>query len=301
MHTTGPGVHDGVPGRRPARAGPRARGRRVRVGRDAPRAGAGALGKAAGQERADPDGKALPRSCRAASASSSAAARSRRGTAIPGIFASLATGNAVDRQAASGRDPAAGASPCGSRAKCWPRRASTPTSSRCSRTRRGDDVAQKLALRPEVKHHRLHRQHGQRPLAGGATRGRRRSTPRRPASTRSSSTRAADIKGVARNIAFSLALYSGQMCTAPQNIYVPKDGIDTAEGPLSFDQVAAAHRRGRAEAAGRSGARRRGAGRRAERRRDAAARGRALARHRRARHAGDRASGVSRTRRCARR
>ncbi len=49
----------------------------------------------------------------------------------------------------------------------------------------------------------------------------------------------ADIKGVARNIAFSLALYSGQMCTAPQNIYIPKDGIATAEGPMSFDQVAA--------------------------------------------------------------
>jgi phenylacetic acid degradation protein paaN len=30
------------------------------------------------------------------------------------------------------------------------------------------------------------------------------------------------------------------MCTAPQNIYVPRDGIDTAEGHLSFDQVAQA-------------------------------------------------------------
>ena len=27
------------------------------------------------------------------------------------------------------------------------------------------------------------------------------------------------------------------MCTAPQNIYVPRDGIDTADGRLSFDQV----------------------------------------------------------------
>jgi phenylacetic acid degradation protein paaN len=27
------------------------------------------------------------------------------------------------------------------------------------------------------------------------------------------------------------------MCTAPQNIYVPQDGIETAEGHLSFDQV----------------------------------------------------------------
>ncbi len=51
---------------------------------------------------------------------------------------------------------------------------------------------------------------------------------------------AEDIKGVARNLAFSLALYSGQMCTAPQNIYVPRDGIQTAEGRLSFDEVAQA-------------------------------------------------------------
>ncbi|MCX4165869.1 MULTISPECIES: phenylacetic acid degradation protein PaaN [Paraburkholderia] len=49
-----------------------------------------------------------------------------------------------------------------------------------------------------------------------------------------------DIKAVARNIAFSLALYSGQMCTAPQNIYVPRDGIRTAEGTLGFDAVAEA-------------------------------------------------------------
>ncbi len=48
-----------------------------------------------------------------------------------------------------------------------------------------------------------------------------------------------DWKGVVRNVAFSLSLYTGQMCTAPQNIYVPKDGIDTAEGRLTFDQVAA--------------------------------------------------------------
>ncbi|MGA7777880.1 MAG: phenylacetic acid degradation protein PaaN [Paraburkholderia sp.] len=51
---------------------------------------------------------------------------------------------------------------------------------------------------------------------------------------------AADIKAVARNIAFSLALYSGQMCTAPQNIYVPRDGIRTSDGILSFDAVAQA-------------------------------------------------------------
>lgn len=47
-----------------------------------------------------------------------------------------------------------------------------------------------------------------------------------------------DIKAAARNIAFSLALYSGQMCTAPQNIYVPRAGIKTAEGIMPFDAVA---------------------------------------------------------------
>ena len=39
------------------------------------------------------------------------------------------------------------------------------------------------------------------------------------------------------NIAFAASLYSGQMCTAPQNIFVPAAGIQTAEGTLSFDEV----------------------------------------------------------------
>jgi phenylacetic acid degradation protein paaN len=48
-----------------------------------------------------------------------------------------------------------------------------------------------------------------------------------------------DFAGMCRNIAFSLALYSGQMCTTPQNILVPAAGIDTDRGHLSFDEVAA--------------------------------------------------------------
>ena len=47
-----------------------------------------------------------------------------------------------------------------------------------------------------------------------------------------------NLKAVASNIAFSLALYSGQMCTAPQNIYVPRDGIHTSDGHMSLDDVA---------------------------------------------------------------
>lgn len=49
-----------------------------------------------------------------------------------------------------------------------------------------------------------------------------------------------DFFGMCANIAFSLSLYSGQMCTAPQDIFVPRDGIDTNEGRKSFDEVAAA-------------------------------------------------------------
>jgi phenylacetic acid degradation protein paaN len=51
---------------------------------------------------------------------------------------------------------------------------------------------------------------------------------------------APDLKGMVRNVAFSLSLYTGQMCTAPQNIYVPSGGIETAEGHKSFDEVASA-------------------------------------------------------------
>jgi phenylacetic acid degradation protein paaN len=49
-----------------------------------------------------------------------------------------------------------------------------------------------------------------------------------------------DLAGMARNIAFSLSLYSGQMCTAPQNLLVPRDGIETDEGHRTLAQVEAA-------------------------------------------------------------
>ncbi|HEU0213197.1 MAG TPA: phenylacetic acid degradation protein PaaN [Jiangellaceae bacterium] len=47
----------------------------------------------------------------------------------------------------------------------------------------------------------------------------------------------ADFAGMCRNLAFSLSLYSGQMCTAPQNVYVPREGIATEQGHKSFDEV----------------------------------------------------------------
>ncbi|MBP7262362.1 MAG: phenylacetic acid degradation protein PaaN [Bacteroidia bacterium] len=46
-----------------------------------------------------------------------------------------------------------------------------------------------------------------------------------------------DMAAVAQNIAFSASLYSGQMCTAPQNIFIPDSGIPTNTGKISFDDV----------------------------------------------------------------
>jgi phenylacetic acid degradation protein paaN len=42
-----------------------------------------------------------------------------------------------------------------------------------------------------------------------------------------------------QNLAFSFALYTGQMCTAPQNVYLPADGVETDEGVKSPAEVAA--------------------------------------------------------------
>jgi phenylacetic acid degradation protein paaN len=48
-----------------------------------------------------------------------------------------------------------------------------------------------------------------------------------------------DYKGMLSNLAFSLSLYSGQMCTTPQNLLVPREGITTDQGPKSYDEVVA--------------------------------------------------------------
>ena len=103
----------------------------------------------------------------------------------------------------------------------------------------GDDTAQRLALRPEVK---------LIDFTGSSANGEWLEKNARQAQVYAEKAgvnqividSAQDMKGVARNVAFSLALYTGQMCTAPQNIYVPRGGIDTAEGHLAFDQVAQA-------------------------------------------------------------
>lgn len=47
-----------------------------------------------------------------------------------------------------------------------------------------------------------------------------------------------DFAGMCENVAFSLALYSGQMCTAPQDIFVPRAGVATDQGAKSFGEIA---------------------------------------------------------------
>lgn len=46
-----------------------------------------------------------------------------------------------------------------------------------------------------------------------------------------------DYKGMLGNLAFTLSLYSGQMCTTTQNLLIPRDGIETDQGNKSFDDV----------------------------------------------------------------
>ncbi|MEN3360142.1 MAG: hypothetical protein V7637_4124, partial [Mycobacteriales bacterium] len=48
-----------------------------------------------------------------------------------------------------------------------------------------------------------------------------------------------DYAGLLGNLAFSLSLYSGQMCTTPQNLFVPAGGIGTDQGPKPVAEFAA--------------------------------------------------------------
>ncbi len=47
-----------------------------------------------------------------------------------------------------------------------------------------------------------------------------------------------NIDDVIANLSFAVSLYSGQMCTAPQNFFIPQQGIKTPDGIVSFDEFA---------------------------------------------------------------
>ena len=103
-----------------------------------------------------------------------------------------------------------------------------------------------------------------------------------------------------QNLAFSFALYTGQMCTAPQNVYLPADGIETDEGHKSVADVGAGLSGGVRQAARRRRPRRRAARRRGQRRRPRAARGRGVARRGAGRSRGSSPTRRTPTRRSAR-
>lgn len=47
-----------------------------------------------------------------------------------------------------------------------------------------------------------------------------------------------DLNAMVQNLAFSISLYSGQMCTRPQNFFIPKSGIKVGDQTVSFEEVA---------------------------------------------------------------
>ncbi|MBX6371169.1 MAG: aldehyde dehydrogenase family protein, partial [Acidothermus sp.] len=49
----------------------------------------------------------------------------------------------------------------------------------------------------------------------------------------------ADFDGMVSNLASSLALYSGQMCTTPRVLFVPREGIETDQGRRGLDDILA--------------------------------------------------------------
>lgn len=155
----------------------------------------------------------------------------------PGLFASLATGNAVIVKPHPGAILPLAITVQVAR-EVLQEAGFDPNVVTLVAHEQGDDVAQQLALRPEIKII---------DFTGSTPNGEwlERNAHQAQVFTEKAGVNPViidstnDFKGMTRNLAFSIALYSGQMCTAPQNIYVPKDGIDTPEGHLSFDQVAA--------------------------------------------------------------
>ncbi len=49
---------------------------------------------------------------------------------------------------------------------------------------------------------------------------------------------AADLDAVLRSLATTMCMFSAQMCTSPQNIYVPADGVRTPAGLVALEEVA---------------------------------------------------------------
>ncbi len=156
----------------------------------------------------------------------------------PGMFASLATGNAVIVKPHPGAILPLAISVAVAR-EVLAEAGFDPDVVTLVAHDAGDDTAQALALRPEVK---------LIDFTGSSANGEwlERNAHQATVFTEKAGVNqvivdsTADLPGLARNLAFSLSLYTGQMCTAPQNIYIPAAGIGTADGHRTFDEVAAA-------------------------------------------------------------
>ncbi len=156
----------------------------------------------------------------------------------PGLFASLATGNAVLLKPHAGAvlPMAITARVC---REVLAEAGFDPNLVAIAVNEPGDPLASKLALRPEVRII---------DFTGSSTNGEWLEHNAKQAAVFTEKAgvntvvidSTADFKGLVRNLSFSLALYSGQMCTAPQNLYIPRGGIATEDGHKSFDEVAQA-------------------------------------------------------------
>lgn len=46
-----------------------------------------------------------------------------------------------------------------------------------------------------------------------------------------------DLKAVVQNLAFAASLYTGQMCTAPQNFFIPETGVKSGDTVIPYEEV----------------------------------------------------------------
>jgi phenylacetic acid degradation protein paaN len=156
----------------------------------------------------------------------------------PGLFASLATGNAVIVKPHPGAILPLAISVKVAR-EVLTEAGFDPNVVTLVAHDAGDDTAQKLALRPEVK---------LIDFTGSTANGDwlERHAHQATVFTEKAGVNQVivdstdDLDGLARNLAFSLSLYAGQRCTAPQNIYIPAGGVAVKDGRASFDEVASA-------------------------------------------------------------
>ena len=223
--------------------------------------GTALLGEAAGQARSAAHGEDVPRR----------AARRRAGDRLQHVPDLERLPRPVrlpghrqpgGGQAAPARGAAAGDHRAGLPARCWPRPASTRTwCALAAEAPGGRAGARRWRCAPEVRIIDFTGStafgdwlESQRPPGAGLHREGRRQHGGDRLDRRLS-------RACCSNLAFSLSLYSGQMCTTPQNLLMPRDGIETDGGAQVVRRGGAGHRR-----RGRQAARRRRAGGRAARR-----------------------------------